>query len=762
MNCKVSRLLSLFMVMFTMFSVPSFAGSSYYSKVTVKAVGEGKVYAKYGSAANAPDYAAESSATSGKQSSKSHTYYLYAQADEGKAFVGWYEDEACSAVVSNNAAYQVTFDATSTNQNSPTAKAYYAKFQDASAPVLGYTETRVYANLSSGTYKNETLTASNISDAITYESSNENVASVAADGTVTLKKNGSCYIKAMSGESEGSYTLTVIDDAAAGLTQIGNGDFEDWRSVTSSNHAPDNWNSFETGEGSYSSFSSAQQVQMVEGGRPGSNGFYCADIWSRSVLGVIAQGNLTTGCVNAGAMSASAKGNYNYSKTSDLKKSETLSKIPSAIKLWVKFVPAAINNDHPNAHVQAIVHGNGNYITYSSDSYDDDANRNLVIAKAEYDFPSTNGEWKELTIPFVATGNTSDDQMYILVNISTNADPGQGQTNDHLYIDDIELVYPDEPVVFDKYVSVGYDTPAPAAIEVTYNNDNTIDFSLKNFGLDLGGVYANVGNVTVPGLVINNAGEFSFDGNIQITAGDKEGVAPGEWIGPGMGDIPVNLVGTIKGDYFYVHLDINIPGAPVEVEVGDLANATFKVGNVCIGTFCAPFTVAIPEAYQSFVTVSAVTGAGENGVLTLEPIENGVVPAHTPVVVEIPQAFELPVGGIYVKGTPTVGWLTGVYEDTLAPIGSYVLQNINDRVGFYQVVRNNQPTVGANRCYLTTPASNVSAFYFNAEDAEEATGINNVNDNINVNEGALYNMAGQKVNKAVKGIYIINGKKVLK
>ena len=760
MNLKFTRLLSLLMVMFSMFSTSAFAVSSnYYSKVTVKAVGEGKVYANYNVTTSSPTYATESSATSGKQSSQSHKYYLYAQAEEGNVFVGWYNNEGCTGTtVSTDAVYQLTLNATSTNQSSPTTQAYYAKFQSASEPILNYSETRVFANLSNGTYKNETLTAENVGE-ITYESSNENVATVSTDGVVTLKKNGSCFIKAKYGEVEGIYVLTVIDDAAAGITQIGNGDFEDWRGVTSSNHAPNNWNSFETGEGAYASLSSAQQVQMVEGGRPGSDGFYCVDIWSRSVLGVVAQGNLTTGCINAGATSAQNANNYNFSKLIDAKKSETISRIPSAIKLWVRFVPASVNQKHPNAHVAVTVHDAHNYITYSSPSYETEENLSSAIAHAGQDFPAC--DWTELTIPFERTGNYTDGQMYILINLATNADPGQGQANDHLYVDDIELIYEDaEPVVYDKYVSVGHDVPVAAPIEVTFNDDNTIDFSLKNFGLDLGGAYANVGNVTVPGLKINNAGEFSFDGDIQITAGDKEGVDM--WLGPTLGDIPVVLNGTIKGDYFYVHLDINIPGAPVEVEVGDLAEATFKVGDALIGTFCAPFTVAIPEAYKSFVTVSTVTGVGENGVLTLEPIENGIVKAHTPVIVEIPQAFELPVGGIYVKGTPTVGLLTGVYEATQAPVDSYVLQNIDDKVGFYLVSAGEQPTVGANRAYLTAPTSNSKAFYFNAEDAEEATGIENLTPTFSENKDAIYNMAGQKVNKAVKGIYIINGKKVLK
>lgn len=752
MKLKITRLFGLFLVMFTL-SLPSFAFDTYYSKVVVNAVGEGKVYASK-SSTGSPTYAEGSSEATYDSSSQNHTYYVYAQANEGNEFVGWYDNAGCAgAALSTKTSYQVSVNATSTTKNSPTTMNVYAKFQVIGAPALSYTEGHAYVNLSAGTYKNETLKTENVTETVAYESSNEKVATIAADGTVTVKKNGTCIIKAKANGVEGSYILTVIDDVAAGVTQIGNGDFEDWRGVTNGNHAPNNWNSFETNEGQYASLARAQQVAMAEG-RPGSNGFYCADIYSRSVLGVVAQGNLTTGCINAGATSASHKDNYNFSKTEDPSKSETISRIPSAIKMWVKFVPAKTNAQHPNAHVAVTVHDARNYITYSSDSYDNDDNRNSAIANAVYDFPAC--DWTEVTIPFERTGNYTDGQMYILVNLATNADPGQGQDGDHMYIDDIELVYEEaEPVAYDKYVSVGYETPAPAAIEVTFNDDNTIDFNLKNFGLDLGGSYANVGNVSVPGLSINNQGNFSFAGAIQITAGDKEGVAAEEWMGPALGDIPLEMEGTIKGDYLYAHLNINIPGAPVQVEVGDKADATFKVGESLIGTFCAPFAVALPEQYLQYV--STVTGADEVGVLTLTPIETPIVPAHTPVVVQIPLAIELPVSGIYVKGTPTVGLLTGVYADTKAPVGSYVLQNNNDRIGFYQVVRNQQPTVKANRCYLTAPAAGVKAFFFNADDA---TAIESVENAANV-ETPVYNLAGQRLGKMQKGINIVNGKKVL-
>ena len=633
MNCKVTRLLSLFMVMFTMFSVSAFAASSYYSKVTVKAVGAGKVYVKYNAADNNPAYATEVSATSGGQSSQNHKYYLYAQADEGNTFVGWYSDEACSGgAVSTNAAFEVTVNATSTDSGSPTAETYYAKFVEAGAPILGYSEARVYVNLSAGTYKNETLTTVNVVDAITYESSNENVATVAADGTVTVKKNGTCSIKAKSGTGEGAYILTVIDDVAAGITQIGNGDFENWSGATSSNHAPDNWNSFETAEGSFAGFSKAQQVQMVEGGRPGSDGFYCADIWSRSVLGVIAQGNLTVGCVNAGAMSASDKGNYNYSKTSDPSKSETLSKVPTAIRFWAKFEPAKANAQHPNAHMEAVVHDNHNYITYSDPSYESDEEKSTAIAKARLDFPTTNGEWAEFVVPFERTKNAADGQLHIIINLATNADPGQGQAGDHLYVDDVELLY-----------------------------------------------------------------ETEYD------------------------EVPV-----VKGSGEY-------------------------------GTFCAPFEVNVPYG----LTAYTVDGLKANN-LTLDLTAlNGTIPANTPVVLAGNKEIALTAYGVSAPAAAETGLLTGVYEDTSAPVGSYVLQNLNDVLGFYQVAAGQQPTVKAYRAYLTVPNSDAKAFFFTEEDATSIESIQNSTFDIQ-NDEAIYNLAGQRVQKLQRGINIVNGKKMLK
>ncbi|MBR1499412.1 MAG: hypothetical protein IJ615_07305 [Bacteroidaceae bacterium] len=760
---RLMRLQSLLVVMLTMFSVSAMAGNSkYYSKATAKvAEGEGKVYVSYASAVeeDAREYAAESSAESGadeQSSAPSHSYYLYAQAGEDYKFSGWYATEECSgnpASTDNPYIASITAD---TKVESAT-QTFYAKFEyvDPTLPYFEFSQDHIYVNIDATPAVPDGLLVKNVT--ATAASSNTAVVEVDEAGTLTPKAPGTATVTLSSeGYEDIAFLVTVINNVEAGVTQIGNGDFEDWRGVTSSNDAPDNWNSFQTNEGSFASFARAKQVQMVEGGRPGSNGLYCVDIWSRSVLGIAAQGNLTTGCINAGATTASDKGNYNFSKTSDPKKSETLSRIPSAIRFWAKFVPAAENAEHPNAHMEAVVHDAYDYITYSDPSFESDEEKAHVIAKARKDFPATNGEWQMFEVPFEWTGSYTDGQMYIIVNLATNADPGQGQADDHLYVDDVELVYNDEPatVTYEKYVSVGNGTPVETSIDVTYryNDANTLDFNLKNFSL---GETTNIGNVTIDGLEVDSEGKFSFDGTIQITAGDKEGVDM--WMGPMLGDIPLVMEGTIRNGYFYVLLNIDIPGSPVRVEVGDKGEATLAVGESLIGTFCAPFAVVLPEEYQQYV--STVTGADEKGLLTLTAIETPVLPANTPVVVQTPAAIEMVVSGIIVKGMPTVGLLTGVYTDTPAPAGSYVLQNNNERIGFYQVAtgRNNQPTVKANRCYLTAPAAEVKAFFF---DEDEATGMNEEL-RVKSEDSSVYNLAGQRLGKVQRGINIVNGKKVL-
>jgi len=87
----------------------------------------------------------------------------------------------------------------------------------------------------------------------------------------------------------------------------------------------------------------------------------------------------------------------------------------------------------------------------------------------------------------------------------------------------------------------------------------------------------------------------------------------------------------------------------------------------------------------------------------------------------------------------------------------YALAEKNNVVGFYPVATS--VTIPAGKAYLNTSAG-VKGFTFVFDD--DATGIENLNVNDNLSEGAIYNLAGQRLGKMQKGINIVNGKKILK
>ena len=168
------------------------------------------------------------------------------------------------------------------------------------------------------------------------------------------------------------------------------------------------------------------------------------------------------------------------------------------------------------------------------------------------------------------------------------------------------------------------------------------------------------------------------------------------------------------------------------------------------GTVMLPFAVAeLPGG------VKAYSCAGVDGTtLTLTAVEK--LEANKPYIIEGAWNATLTGDAQGTKLTYTDGLLTGVYAETTAPEGSYVLQNQDNVVGFY-LVENSDIEVPANRAYLTVNGSGVKGFFFGSDDATAVKGVEAAGEEA----GAIYNLAGQRVEKAVKGIYIINGKKVL-
>lgn len=228
-------------------------------------------------------------------------------------------------------------------------------------------------------------------------------------------------------------SLSLLTLQASAQTQVGNSTFEAWEASTSELAEPVNWNSFKSASGSWSSFG-GQQMNRSTSVRPGSTGVYSARIWSRSVLGVIAQGNMTLGRIEMGSTTANSTSNYNYSSTGSGTYSEAFTDTPDSVVMWVKYKPANTGAGHM-ARVSTVIHNNTN--NYQDPWHVAGSN---TIATAMLDFPYSGGNWQRISIPFTYVGIPSN-AAFVISTITTNNIPGGGSANDSLYVDDMELVY---------------------------------------------------------------------------------------------------------------------------------------------------------------------------------------------------------------------------------------------------------------------------------------------------------------------------------
>lgn len=266
--------------------------------------------------------------------------------------------------------------------------------------------------------------------------------------------------------------------------QIGNGDMESW----ANNDEPDNWNSFLTASGTWSGFA-GDQCEPSSDVRPGSTGTKSCRIWSNSVLGTVANGNVTLGRIEMGSTTPTSSSNYNYTIAGDADFSEALTDMPDSIVYWVKYTP---NGGSDNARMKATLHTDYNYR-----DPEDAASAVEVVATAIDNYPSTQGNWERHAIAFNYTGPATAN-AYILVTFTTNETGGAGNDDDEVLIDDIELIYnPDNNNSLEENENDG----------IVVSMDNTSNQINFNSSSELNGsyvVYNTLGQEIQTGSVSNS------------------------------------------------------------------------------------------------------------------------------------------------------------------------------------------------------------------------------------------------------------------
>ena len=152
----------------------------------------------------------------------------------------------------------------------------------------------------------------------------------------------------------------------------------------------------------------------------------------------------------------------------------------------------------------------------------------------------------------------------------------------------------------------------------------------------------------------------------------------------------------------------------------------------------------------------------------MSEVSSGKVPANTGVILYKNGGGEITPSVIASANAVENNELVGIVEDTpvaynpSAGMYNYIMEwdDANNKPMFSKAAANGA-TLRANKAYLSTAYAVGEARALSvSSDAIETTGISNVQGS-SVKAQGYYNLNGQRVSQPTKGLYIVNGRKVV-
>lgn len=202
-----------------------------------------------------------------------------------------------------------------------------------------------------------------------------------------------------------------------------------------------------------------------------------------------------------------------------------------------------------------------------------------------------------------------------------------------------------------------------------------------------------------------------------------------------------------------------VDGKPFKAPAAFTATAakfTKTVSAAGYGTMVIPFAASLPTGVKAY-NLTGVSGT------TITTSDAATIAANKPVLLEAAaDDYEFTATSVSIAATDessSNGLLNGTYvgAKAAADANNYVLQNGTNGLGFFLVTGiDADATVKPFRAYLNT---GVSAPEFLAIEGLGITGIETVK--ATEAKGEFFNLAGQRVAQPAKGLYIVNGKKVI-
>ena len=183
-----------------------------------------------------------------------------------------------------------------------------------------------------------------------------------------------------------------------------------------------------------------------------------------------------------------------------------------------------------------------------------------------------------------------------------------------------------------------------------------------------------------------------------------------------------------------------------------------EISSARLATFCLPYNATIPDG----LTVYTATDNGE--FVKLTAIGNGNIAAGEGVVLHGEAGTYTFVATAEDVSATAGNQMVGVTEDTElnASDNAYLLTRDKNTpaIAFRKLATTY--TLGANKAYLKLENGSESRQLISVVWDDNATGIYDLSEKKEENDGAIYNLAGQKLTRTQKGINIINGKLVIK
>ena len=360
-------------------------------------------------------------------------------------------------------------------------------------------------------------------------------------------------------------------------------------------------------------------------------------------------------------------------------------------------------------------------------------------------FTATGVEGEEITMYFpIVVVSDKNSKFYTISTTDYSKTLTYGASTDVNYT-------LDETIVGFSEIGTGADAAYSGGGYAAPNN------KLAEATVDAGEYRAEIKVISKGGSGSNYRQEGVFVSDVRVISlsGNTNGLRTLDFVVPSNStNVYVRGLGTSNYtdnlDYVIIRKTADLPSTE-NIVVTDAGYATY------VSNYNLDFTSATTKAYK--------VNVASKGVATLTEVSK--VPAKTPVLLYCnggngtgediaitTDAVDAVTGNDLVAGTDAaVATVDGEYTNM-------ILNNVGGNVGFYFAAGQ---TVAADKAYLhiatsLAPEAEAGARLLFVFDGE-TTAISNVKQA--ASENAVYNLSGQRVGQPTKGLYIVNGKKVV-